>query len=380
VFTNLEVRSQLISNWPIDIRFEQQTVKSPCPIPWGDKRDGSLEEKRPGSAEELPPPRQFGPENFTSKWPSKEEKMTSNEMNSQMSTKQGFIAALDQSGGSTPGALRYYGIPDSAYSGETEMFKLMHEMRVRIMSSPAFRGDKVIGAILFEGTMDGQAKGKPVPAFLWEDRGVVPFLKVDKGLETEKDAVSLMKPIAGLDSLLERAAKLGVYGTKMRSTIHLPSKTGIAAIVAQQFAFAAQIAEHGLMPILEPEVLIKSPDKPGAEAILREELARGLDELPVGHRVMLKLTIPDVPDYYSPLIERSRVARVVALSGGYSRKDACHRLAANHGMIASFSRALVEDLRYSMSDTEFDASLSKSIDEIYQASVAKVSTDLPAGK
>ena len=292
-------------------------------------------------------------------------------MNSQMSTKQGFIAALDQSGGSTPGALRYYGIPDSAYSGETEMFKLMHEMRVRIMSSPAFT-DKVIGAILFEGTMDGQAKGKAVPAFLWEDRGVVPFLKVDKGLETEKDGVSLMKPIPGLDSLLERAAKLGVYGTKMRSTIHLPSKTGIAAIVAQQFASAAQIAEHGLMPILEPEVLIKSPDKLGAEAILREELARGLDELPFGRRVMLKLTIPDVPDYYSPLIEHSRVARVVALSGGYSRKDACHRLAANHGMIASFSRALVEGLRYSMSDTEFDASLSKSIDEIYQASVAKV--------
>jgi fructose-bisphosphate aldolase class I len=165
--------------------------------------------------------------------------MTSNEMNSQMSTKQGFIAALDQSGGSTPGALRYYGIPDSAYSGETEMFKLMHEMRVRIMSSPAFTGDKVIGAILFEGTMDGQAKGKPVPAFLWEDRGVVPFLKVDKGLETEKDGVSLMKPIPGLDSLLERAAKLGVYGTKMRSTIQLASKTGIAAIAAQQFAFAA---------------------------------------------------------------------------------------------------------------------------------------------
>ena len=240
------------------------------------------------------------------------------------------------------------------------------------MSSPAFTGEKVIGAILFEGTMDGQAKGKPVPAFLWEDHGVVPFLKVDKGLETEKDGGSLMKPIPGLDSLLERAAKLGVYGTKMRSTIHLTSKTGIAAIVAQQFAFAAQIAEHGLMPILEPEVLIKSPDKPGAEAILREELARGLDELPVGHRVMLKLTIPDVPDYYSPLIEHSRVARVVALSGGYSRKDAYHRLAANHGMIASFSRALVEGLRYSMSNTEFDASLSKSIDEIYQASVAKV--------
>jgi fructose-bisphosphate aldolase, class I len=298
--------------------------------------------------------------------------MTSNEMNSQMSTKPGFIAALDQSGGSTPSALRYYGIPDTAYSGEDEMFKLVHEMRVRIMTSPAFTGDKVIAAILFERTMDGQANGRPVPAFLWEDRGVVPFLKVDKGLEPEKDGVSLMKPIPGLDSLLERAVKLGIYGTKMRSTIHLPSKTGIAAIVAQQFAFGAQIAEHGLTPILEPEVLIKSPDKPGAEAILREELARGLDELPVGRRVMLKLTIPDVPDHYSPLIEDSRVIRVVALSGGYSRKDACQRLAANHGMIASFSRALAEDLRYPMSDAEFDASLAKAIDEIYQASVAKV--------
>jgi fructose-bisphosphate aldolase, class I len=314
----------------------------------------------------------LGPKNYTRKWPSEEKKMTSNEMNSQMSAKQGFIAALDQSGGSTPGALRYYGIPDSAYSGETEMFKLVHEMRVRIMSSPAFTGDKVIGAILFERTMDGQANGKPVPAFLWEERGVVPFLKVDKGLESEKDGVSLMKPIPGLDSLLERAVKLGIYGTKMRSTIHLASKTGIATIVAQQFALAAQIAEHGLTPILEPEVLIKSPDKPGAEAILREELARGLDELPAGRNVMIKLTIPDVPDYYAPLIEHSRVTRVVALSGGYSRKDACHRLAANHGMIASFSRALVEDLRYPMTETEFDAALAEAIAEIYQASVVKV--------
>jgi fructose-bisphosphate aldolase class I len=298
--------------------------------------------------------------------------MTSNDMSSQMSGKQGFIAALDQSGGSTPGALRSYGIPESAYSGDAEMFKLMHEMRVRIMSSPAFTGDKVIAAILFEGTMDGQANGKSVPAFLWEDRGVVPFVKVDKGLESEKDGVSLMKPIPGLDSVLERATKLGIYGTKMRSTILLPSRTGIAAIVAQQFTLAAQIADHGLMPILEPEVLIKSPDKPGAEAILREELARGLDGLPAGRRVMLKLTIPDVPDFYAPLIEDSRVARVVALSGGYSRQDACRRLAANHGMIASFSRALMDELRHSMSDAEFDAALSKAIDEIYQASVVKV--------
>src|SRR5271169_2401037 len=298
--------------------------------------------------------------------------MANDKMKTQMTQKLGFIAALDQSGGSTPGALRHYGIPDNAYSGEAEMFGLMHEMRVRIMTAPAFTGDKIIAAILFERTMDGEAQGKPVPTFLWEGRGVVPFLKVDKGLETEKDGVSLMKPIPGLDSLLERAVQLGIYGTKMRSTIHLPSKTGIAAIVAQQFTLAAQIAEHGLMPILEPEVLIKSPDKPGAEAILREELAKGLDQLPAGRNVMLKLTIPDVPDFYSPLIEHSQVVRVVALSGGYSRKDACHRLAANHAMIASFSRALMEDLRYSMSDTDFDASLSKSIDEIYQASVAKV--------
>src|ERR1700720_3969334 len=203
--------------------------------------------------------------------------MTSNEMNTQMSTKQGFIAALDQSGGSTPSALRYYGIPESAYSGEAEMFRLMHEMRVRIMSSPAFTGDKVIGAILFERTMDGQAKGKPVSAFLWEDRGVVPFLKVDKGLEPEKDGVSLMKPMPGLDVLLARAVRLGIFGTKMRSVVNLPSKTGIAAIVAQQFELAAQIAGHGLLPILEPEILIKSPDKSGAEAILRAELMKELD-------------------------------------------------------------------------------------------------------
>src|SRR6202048_1570118 len=205
--------------------------------------------------------------------------MANDKMMAQMSSKPGFIAALDQSGGSTPGALRLYGIPESEYKGDdAKMYELVHEMRVRIITAPSFTGDKVIAAILFERTMDGEAKGKPVPTFLWEDRGVVPFLKVDKGLEAEKEGVSLMKSIPGLDALLERAAKLGVYGTKMRSTIHLTSKIGIAAIVAQQFAFAAQIAEHGLMPILEPEVLIKSPDKPGAEAILREELARGLDE------------------------------------------------------------------------------------------------------
>ena len=206
--------------------------------------------------------------------------MANDKMMAQISSKGGFIAALDQSGGSTPGALRLYGIPDSAYSGEAEMFRLMHEMRVRIMTAPAFTGDKVIAAILFEATMDGQAQGKPVPTFLWEDRGVVPFLKVDKGLEAENDGVSLMKPIPGLDALLARAVKLGIFGTKMRSVINLASKEGIAAIVKQQFEVAAQIAGHGLMPIIEPEVSIKSPDKAGAEAILLAELTKNLDALP----------------------------------------------------------------------------------------------------
>ena len=223
--------------------------------------------------------------------------MANDKMMAQISSRDGFIAALDQSGGSTPGALRLYGIPDNAYSGDAEMFRLMHEMRVRIMTAPAFTGAKVIAAILFEGTMDGQAREMPVPAFLWEERGVIPFVKVDKGLEAENDGVSLMKPIPGLDDLLTRAVKLGVFGTKMRSVINRPSRKGIAAVVAQQFDVAAQIAEHGLMPIIEPEVLIKSPGKAGAEAILRTELARQLDAVPDGRKVMLKLTIPDVPDF-----------------------------------------------------------------------------------
>jgi fructose-bisphosphate aldolase class I len=292
-------------------------------------------------------------------------------MKAQMSEKPGFIAALDQSGGSTPGALRAYGIPDSAYSGDAEMYKLMHEMRVRIISSPAFTGEKVIAAILFERTMDGQAHGKPVPAYLWEDRGVVPFLKVDKGMEAEKDGVTLMKPIDGLDELLARAVKLGIYGTKMRSTINLASKTGIAAIIAQQFEVGAQIAAHGLMPILEPEVLIKSPEKAAAEAILLAEVKRHLDALPADRQVMLKITIPEVPDLYAPLIKHPRMQRVVALSGGYPRAEACKRLAKNHGMIASFSRALIDGLTVSMSDAEFDAALKAAIDEIYTASTVK---------
>jgi fructose-bisphosphate aldolase, class I len=275
-------------------------------------------------------------------------------MLAQMAEKNGFIAALDQSGGSTPGALRQYGIPDDAYNGDAEMFKLMHEMRVRIMTAPSFTG------------------GKPVPTFLWEDRGVVPFLKVDKGLETEADGVQMMKPIPGLDDLLARAVKLGVFGTKMRSVITGASEKGIAAIAAQQFEVGKQIIAHGLVPILEPEVSIKSADKKACEKILRDELLKGLDALPESSNVMIKLTIPDEADFYRPLIEHPRVVRVVALSGGYTRTDACKKLAENHGMIASFSRALINELKKSMSDAEFDKTLEQSIDEIYQASVKKV--------
>jgi len=298
--------------------------------------------------------------------------VANDKMLAQMSNKPGFIAALDQSGGSTPGALRAYGIPESDYTGDAEMFKLMHEMRVRIMTAPAFTGDKVIGAILFEATMDGEAEGKSVPAFLWEDRGVVPFLKVDKGLEAEANGVRLMKPIPGLDTLLERAVKLGVFGTKMRSVVDHASEEGIAAIAKQQFEVAAQIQAHGLVPILEPEVSINIPDKAAAETILLAELLKGLDALPEGSKVMIKLTIPDVADLYRPLIEHPAVVRVVALSGGYSRTDACNRLTKNHGMIASFSRALINELKKPMSDSEFDATLATSVDEIYQASVVKV--------
>jgi fructose-bisphosphate aldolase, class I len=292
-------------------------------------------------------------------------------MDKQMTGKPGFIAALDQSGGSTPGALRLYGIPDSDYSNDDEMFALMHAMRVRVMTAPAFTGDKVIATILFERTMNGLAEGKPVPTFLWKDRGIVPFLKVDQGLQAENDGVSLMKPIPGLDTLLKRAASLGVYGTKMRSTVNLPSTSGIDAIVDQQFELAAQIADHGLVPILEPEVSIKSPDKGAAEALLLAALTRGLDALPSDRRVMLKLTIPNVPNLYEPLSKHKGVVRVVALSGGYTRDEACEKLSHNTSMIASFSRALLEDLTRDMSDADFNAQLKHSIDEIYTASTVK---------
>src|SRR5436190_15232463 len=226
--------------------------------------------------------------------------MANDKMMAQISGKGGFIAALDQSGGSTPGALRLYGVSDNAYSGDAEMFRLMHDMRARIMTAPVFTGAKVIAAILFEGTMDGEVLGKPTPAFLWEERGVIPFVKVDKGLEAENDGVQLMRQMPELDALLARAVKLGVFGTKMRSVINLASKDAIAAIVAQQFEVGVQIAKHGLMPILEPEVSIKSPNKADAEAILLAELTKHLDAQPDGPRVMFKLTLPDVPDLYLP--------------------------------------------------------------------------------
>jgi fructose-bisphosphate aldolase, class I len=290
-------------------------------------------------------------------------------MLAQMRDRPGFIAALDQSGGSTPRALELYGIPKSAYDNDADMFRLMHEMRTRIITSPAFDGKKVIAAILFEQTMDGTVEGQPVPSYLWEKRGVVPFVKTDKGLEAEKDGVSLMKPTPGLEALLARAAKLGVAGTKMRSTIRMANADGIAAIARQQFELGETIAGHGLMPILEPEVLISSPEKPKAEAMLRDAILAELEKLPSGRQVMLKLTIPDEPNFYRPLIEHPGVARVVALSGGYDRAEACRKLAQNRGLIGSFSRALLQDLQVSMSDEAFDAALREAVDEIYQASV-----------
>jgi fructose-bisphosphate aldolase class I len=284
----------------------------------------------------------------------------------------GFIAALDQSGGSTPGALRLYGVQETDYSGDDEMYRLIHAMRVRIMKAPAFTGDKVIGAILFERTMDGDVDGEPVPAFLWQKRGVVPFLKIDKGLLDEENGVQKMKPMPELDALLIRGREKGIFGTKMRSVIAHADKAGIAAVVRQQFEVARQIIGQGLVPIVEPEVSIKSPTKVQAEAILRDEIANELDKLPADDKVMLKLTIPTEADFYAPLVTHKSVVRVVALSGGYSTIDACEKLSRNHGMIASFSRALAEQLRVSMSDAEFNASIARTIDQIYAASVIKV--------
>ena len=297
--------------------------------------------------------------------------MSDPKMLEQIERGHGFIAALDQSGGSTPGALKGYGIAEDRFSTDEEMFALIHAMRSRIITSPCFNGEKVIAAILFERTMDGEADGKPVPQLLWE-RGVVPFLKVDKGLEEERDGVKLMKPIDGLDELLGRAVAKGVFGTKMRSVIERADAAGIAAIVRQQFEVADRIAAHGLMPIIEPEVSIKSPERGECDRLLRDELVKALDALPEGRRVMLKLTIPAEPDLFAPLVDHPRVLKVVALSGGFTRAEACRELARNRGMIASFSRALLSDLRDGMDDGEFDRSLGGAIDEIHHASTVKL--------
>ena len=296
--------------------------------------------------------------------------MTDPVMMAQMVGGAGFIAALDQSGGSTPGALKAYGVAEGSWSSDEEMFDLIHQMRVRIVTAPSFSGAKVLAAILFERTMDGLAQGKPLPAYLWS-RGVVPLLKVDKGLEDEADGVQLMKSIGGLDALLDRAKGLGVLGTKMRSVVKGASPAGIAAIAAQQFEVGRQIIARGLVPILEPEVSIRTPNRAEAERILADQLMKGLATLSGDERVMLKLTIPEQVDVYAPLIGHHRVARVVALSEGFSRDEACDALARNHGMIASFSRALLEDLRHGMEDAEFDRTLGLAMDQIYRASVVK---------
>ncbi len=293
------------------------------------------------------------------------------DMSAKIERGDGFIAALDQSGGSTPKALKGYGVEEGAWSNDEEMFGLIHQMRSRIITAPSFASGKVIGAILFERTMDGTVDGKPVPQALIE-RGIVPFIKIDKGLEEERDGVQLMKDMPDLDSLLVRAKGLGVFGTKERSVINVANPVGIAAIVRQQFEIGRQVLAHGLVPILEPEVNIKSPSRDQADRILLDEILPRLDELREGERVMLKLSIPAQAGLFQPLIDHPNVLRVVALSGGFSREEACRELARNPGMIASFSRALLSDLRHQQSDEEFDRTLGAAIDEIHRASTQKL--------
>jgi fructose-bisphosphate aldolase class I len=283
-------------------------------------------------------------------------------------TQPGFIAALDQSGGSTPKALKLYGLDESAYSNEKEMMDLVHQMRTRIVSSPAFNGDRVVGAILFEATMDREFNGQPAAEYLWKTKQVVPFLKIDKGLADEANGVQLMKSIPGLDALLERAKAKGIFGTKERSVIKQNNPEGIKAIVQQQFDLAKQVLSHGLVPIVEPEVDIKCPDKKGAEENLKKEILAQLDKLPENQQVMLKLTIPDVDNLYLDLVKHPRVLKVVALSGGYTREESNRRLAKQNGVIASFSRALTEGLTAQQSDAEFNAALDAAIQSIYEAS------------
>ena len=297
--------------------------------------------------------------------------MNHEEMTARISRGNGFIAALDQSGGSTPKALRAYGIADDKWNGDEEMFARIHEMRCRIIRSPAFTGDKVVGAILFEKTMDGTVDGVPVPQALIA-KGVVPFLKIDKGLEDEAEGVQLMKPMPGLDALLSRAKALGVYGTKERSVINAANPAGIARIVTQQFEVGRQVLAQGMMPILEPEYSIKAGDRADGEAILLDEILAQLDALPEGQQVMLKLSLPVESNLFRPLVEHPKVLKVVALSGGFTRDEACAELAKNHGMIASFSRALLDSLKAQMGDSEFDAALGAAIDAIHCASTEKV--------
>ena len=286
-----------------------------------------------------------------------------------MRSSKGFIAALDQSGGSTPKALSLYGVSEAEYSGEVQMFDAMHAMRSRMVKSQSFQGDRVLGAILFEGTMDRDIDGLGSAEFLWTKKQVIPFLKVDKGLADEHDGVQVMKPMPELDALLQRAVKKGIFGTKMRSVIKLANKAGIDAVVAQQFAVARQIIRHGLVPIIEPEVDIKSPEKAAAEVLLREALLAELNQQPAAQPVMLKLTLPDTANFYAGLVRHPSVLRVVALSGGYSRDEANRRLGENHGVIASFSRALSEGLLAQQSEAEFDTLLGATIQEIYAASI-----------
>ena len=291
------------------------------------------------------------------------------EQREKMANGRGFIAALDQSGGSTPKALRLYGVPEDAYSGDDEMFDLIHQMRTRIITSPAFTGARILGAILFEQTMDRDIEGRGSADFLWSVKNVVPFLKVDKGLADEADGVQVMKPMPDLDALLERAIDKGVFGTKMRSVIKLADEAGVKAVVDQQFDIGRRILDAGLVPIIEPEVDIHSPSKQGAEDLLHEALNSAIDALPDDQQIMLKLTLPSTPDLYADLVANPKVLRVVTLSGGYSRAEADRLLRENHGVVASFSRALTEGLTAQQTDEQFNAMLDESIQSIYDASL-----------
>jgi fructose-bisphosphate aldolase class I len=295
--------------------------------------------------------------------------LVTDDMRSKIRSGNGFIAALDQSGGSTPKALKLYGLDEDTYSGEQEMFDRIHEMRTRIVTSPAFNGDRIIGAILFEMTMDRQIEGKGSAEYLWQDKGVVPFLKVDKGLADEADGAQVMKPMPDLDALLDRAKTHQVFGTKMRSVIKLANSAGVDAVVSQQFEVGRRILDAGLIPIIEPEVDIKSPEKAEAEALLKAGILSELGSLRDDQQIMLKLTLPEADGFYSELVEHPKVLRVVALSGGYSREDANARLARNHGVVASFSRALTEGLTAQQSDDEFNKMLDATIASIYAASI-----------